>query len=48
MDGEELLNLAGEIPIQTEIEAFGLIEADKALIALKKGEIRGAGVLMVG
>jgi propanol-preferring alcohol dehydrogenase len=46
-DAEELLNLASEIPIQTEIETFGLREANKALIALKKSEIRGAGVLTV-
>jgi propanol-preferring alcohol dehydrogenase len=46
-DAEELLALAGEIPIKTEIETFPLSEANKALIALKKSEIRGAGVLIV-
>lgn len=46
-DAEELLKLAGEIPIQTEVERFPLCEANQALISLKKSDIRGAGVLIV-
>ena len=46
-DAEELLKLAGEIPIKTEVETFPLEEANRALVALKKSRIRGAGVLIV-
>jgi len=46
-DGEELLRLAGEIPIVTHIETFPLEEANEALIKLKQDGIRGAGVLRV-
>ena len=47
MDAEEFLKLAGEIPIETEVECFCLSDANQALISLKHSEIRGAGVLMV-
>ena len=46
-DGHELLQLAGEVPLKTEIEVFDLVEANQALQKLKKSEIRGAGVLRV-
>lgn len=46
-DAEELLKLAGEIPIKTEIETFPLEDANRALIALKNSEIRGAAVLKI-
>jgi propanol-preferring alcohol dehydrogenase len=46
-DAEELLKLAGEIPIKTEVETFALEEANRALVALKESRIRGAGVLMI-
>jgi propanol-preferring alcohol dehydrogenase len=46
-DAEELLKLAGEIPIRTEVETFPLEEANRALVALKESRIRGAGVLMI-
>lgn len=44
-DVQEFLPLAAEIPIKPEIKLFKLEEANKALIALKHGEYRGAGVL---
>jgi propanol-preferring alcohol dehydrogenase len=44
-DGIELLGLAAEIPIETEIQVFPLAEANQALCALKHGHINGAGVL---
>ncbi len=44
-DGEELLALAPEIPIRTEVESFPLEAANEALLRLKRSEIRGAGVL---
>lgn len=46
-DAEELLNLAGEIPIQTEVERFSLSDANQALVSLKESKIRGAAVLTV-
>jgi alcohol dehydrogenase, propanol-preferring len=44
-DARELLELACEIPIRTEVETFALVEANKALLRLKQSRIRGAGVL---
>ena len=47
-DGEELLTLAAQIPIQTEVTTFPLDRANEALIALKTSRISGAAVLTVG
>jgi len=44
-DAEELLALAAEIPIRTEVERFPLGSANEALRLLKSSRIRGAGVL---
>jgi propanol-preferring alcohol dehydrogenase len=46
-DAEELLRLAAEIPIHTEVQEFPLDEANRALMLLKQGKIQGAGVLRV-
>jgi propanol-preferring alcohol dehydrogenase len=46
-DGEDFLELAAKIPIETRIETFPLAEANRALNALKHDAIRGAGVLIV-
>ena len=46
-DMEELLRLAGEIPLRTEVQVFPLAEANRALWELKRGGIRGAAVLAV-
>ncbi len=46
-DVEELLRLAGEIPLRTEVQAFPLAEANRTLLELKRGGIRGAAVLTV-
>lgn len=46
-DGEELLKLASEIPIRTQVTVFELNEANRALQFLKQGRINGAGVLKV-
>jgi propanol-preferring alcohol dehydrogenase len=46
-DVRELLELAGKIPIKTEVEAFPFPEANTALQKLKGSEIRGSGVLVV-
>lgn len=46
-DAEELLHLAGQVPIRTEVEVFPLAAANHALQLLKAGKIRGAGVLQI-
>lgn len=46
-DGEEFLALASQIPIQTEVTAFPLSEAEVALNALRSGKIDGAAVLTI-
>jgi propanol-preferring alcohol dehydrogenase len=46
-DVQEFLSLAAEIPIIAEVNEFKLEEANEALIALKKGKYRGAGVLRI-
>jgi propanol-preferring alcohol dehydrogenase len=45
-DGEEFLALAPLVPVRTEIETFPLEEANEALGRLRRGEIRGAAVLL--
>jgi propanol-preferring alcohol dehydrogenase len=44
-DVAEFLQLAAEIPIRPEVEEFPLEEANRALMELKRGRIRGAKVL---
>ncbi|MCK4387265.1 MAG: alcohol dehydrogenase, partial [Dehalococcoidia bacterium] len=46
-DAQEFLPLAAEIPILPEVREFRLEEANEALILLKEGKIRGAGVLSI-
>ncbi len=46
-DGEELLALAPQVPVRTEIEVFPLEQANEALDRLRAGRIRGAAVLRV-
>ncbi len=46
-DARELLRLAAEIPLRTEIQAFELAQANLALLAMKQSTIRGAGVLKI-
>jgi propanol-preferring alcohol dehydrogenase len=46
-DAEDILSLAGEIPIRTEVQAFELEEANHVLLLLKQGKIQGAGVLRI-
>jgi propanol-preferring alcohol dehydrogenase len=46
-DAEELLELAAEIPIQTDVDLYALDEANKVLQRLKESEIQGAAVLRV-
>jgi len=44
-DAREFLQLAAQVPLQTEVEIFGLEQANQALQALKKSGIKAAGVL---
>ncbi len=45
-DGRELLRLAAEIPIHTDTTAYPLTDANRALLALKRRQVRGAAVLI--
>jgi len=47
-DARELLDLAAEIPIKTDVQTFSLEEANKVLQLLKQSKIRGAAVLSIG
>ncbi len=46
-DVEEFLALAAEIPIRPEVQEYTLDEANKALLELKGGKIRGAKILII-
>ena len=46
-DAEELLHLAAEIPIHTDVELYPLDQANAVLQRLKRAEIQGAAVLHV-
>jgi propanol-preferring alcohol dehydrogenase len=47
-DGEEFLQLAPRVPVKTEVETFPLQQANEALDRLRRGQIQGAAVLVVG
>ena len=47
-DGEEFLELARRVPIQTAVTAYPLEAANEALGDLRRGRLRGAAVLSVG
>jgi propanol-preferring alcohol dehydrogenase len=47
-DIREFLPLAASIPITPTVETYRLEDANRALIELKRGQIRGAKVLMIG
>jgi propanol-preferring alcohol dehydrogenase len=46
-DVSELLELAAEINLRPEVEEFPLADANRVLVELKRGDIRGAKVLRV-
>jgi propanol-preferring alcohol dehydrogenase len=46
-DAEEFLALSAEIPVRAAVEIYPLEAASDALLAVKRGEIRGAAVLAV-
>ncbi|OVE80310.1 alcohol dehydrogenase [bacterium J17] len=47
-DLAKFLPIAAKIPIKPKIELYPLIEANRALIELKQGDIKGAKVLLIG
>ncbi len=47
-DVVDLLRVAAEIPVRTEVELFPLREANRALQLLQASQIRGASVLQLG
>ena len=46
-DGEEFLELAPRVPVETYVEPFPLAEANEALDRLRAGRISGAAVLSI-
>jgi alcohol dehydrogenase, propanol-preferring len=46
-DGKELMALAPQVPIHTEVELYPLAEANEALDAIRSGNLRGAAVLQI-
>jgi alcohol dehydrogenase, propanol-preferring len=46
-DAQEFLALAPLVPVQTEVECFGLSHANTALARLRKGQLQGAAVLVM-
>jgi alcohol dehydrogenase, propanol-preferring len=46
-DGEELLAIAPEVPVRTEVTPYPLEQANKALTAIRDGTLRGAAVLEI-
>jgi propanol-preferring alcohol dehydrogenase len=47
-DGEEFLEIARRVPIQTETTVFPLAQANDALTQLRAGQLNGAAVLLMG
>lgn len=45
-DGTEFLAIAGQIPIQTQVQTFSLTDANVALDHLRTGKLNGAAVLV--
>jgi propanol-preferring alcohol dehydrogenase len=45
-DGEEFLALAPSIPVRTEVEVSPLADANEVLDRLRRGDVRGAAVLV--
>ncbi|MBI4636543.1 MAG: zinc-dependent alcohol dehydrogenase family protein [Candidatus Rokubacteria bacterium] len=46
-DGEELLDIAARVPIRPTTTTFPLEEANLALAGLRRGDLRGTGVLVI-
>lgn len=46
-DGEELLALAPQVPVHTQVRAYALTQANQALDDLRAGRLEGAAVLQI-
>jgi propanol-preferring alcohol dehydrogenase len=46
-DGEEFFEVAPQVPVRTETQAYALSDANVALQHLRDGEVRGAAVLVI-
>ncbi len=46
-DGEELMAIAPQVPVKTEVELFPLDQANEALARLRDGRLQGAAVLVI-
>lgn len=47
-DARDLLELAAQVPVRTEVTLYPLKEANRALADMKQSRIEGAGVLRIG
>ena len=47
-DIAEFLPIAAEIPIRPQVETYTLAQANRALVELKRGNVRGAKVIVMG
>ena len=47
-DIRQFLSIAGSMDIEAEVETYDLEDANRALVELKRGTVRGAKVLLVG
>jgi propanol-preferring alcohol dehydrogenase len=45
-DGDELLAIAAQVPVKTEVATFPLAAANNALTQLRQGQVQGAAVLL--
>jgi alcohol dehydrogenase, propanol-preferring len=48
LDGEEFLPLARSVPVKTEVQAYPLTDANRALDDIRHGRVRGSAVLTIG
>lgn len=46
-DGEELMDIAPKVPVETEVQTFPYHEANEVLDRLREGKIEGAAVLVM-
>lgn len=46
-DGDQFLELAPKVPVQTAVQLFALQQANEALDALRSGKVHGAAVLVM-
>lgn len=46
-DAEELMEIAGRVPVRTQVRSYGLADANTALADLREGRIDGAAVLSI-